>query len=213
MFVMMSIQTQTIYGAVGMLPLFLISLFLAAMIILFGAQMAYVFQNFRPLLRAKQRWDRRVGDYKTYITFRIMLDCVEAFIRKRHPPTLLYFSTKYELTDAQALGILNWLIHEGFLHTVGDRKSGYVPTRDFSSVPVIEVIDAIENQNRRIPKMPDDTAREFIQTMLGTLSEYCNMAMKDLTFELLIQRIEQKRSSEKKSGASVKRKSSQRNHP
>ncbi|MBN1577043.1 MAG: YihY family inner membrane protein [Chitinispirillaceae bacterium] len=189
-FVMMSIQTQTIYGAVGMLPLFLISLFLAALIILFGAQAAYVFQNFRPLLRAKRRWDRRVGDYKTYITFRMMLDCVEAFMRKRHPPALLYFSTKYELTDAQALGILNWLIHDGFLHTVGDRKTGYVPTRDFSTTPVIEVINAIENQNRRVPKMPDDVGREFVQTMLGAIAEHCSMMMKELTFATLIERIE-----------------------
>lgn len=193
MYVMMSIQTQTIYGAVGILPLFLISIFLAAMIILFGAQTAYVFQNYRPLLRAKKRWDRRVGDYKTYITFRIMLDCVEAFIRKRRPPKLSYFSTKYELTEAQTSGIVNWLIHEQFLHTVGDRIEGYVPTRDFSQVPVIEVIDAIENQNRRIPKMPDDTTREFVQNMLGTISEHCNMMMKELTFMSLIERIDRKR--------------------
>ncbi|MBN1759381.1 MAG: YihY family inner membrane protein [Chitinispirillaceae bacterium] len=55
MIVRASFQTQTIYGAVGMLPLFLLSLFLAALIILFGAQVAYVFQNFKPLLRAKRR--------------------------------------------------------------------------------------------------------------------------------------------------------------
>jgi membrane protein len=200
MLVKMSIQTQTIYGAVGMLPLFLLSLFLAALIILFGAQVAYVLQNFRPLLRSKRRWDRRVGDYKTYITFRMMLDCVEAFMRKRHPPGLNYFSTKYELTDAQASGILNWLIHEGFLHTVGDRKAGYVPTRDFSLTPVIDVINAIENQSRRIPNAPDDTGREFVQSMLGTIAEHCSMMMKDLTFENLIGKIERQRQHEKKEG-------------
>jgi len=187
--VKLSIQTQTIYGAVGILPLFLLSLFLAAIIILFGAQAAYVYQNFRPLLRAKKRWDRRVGDYKTYITFRMFFDCVTAFILKRHPPSLLYFSTKYELTEAQASGILNWLIHENFLHTVGDRKIGYVPTRNFADTPVIEVIDAIENQNRRVPVMPDDTTKEFVQSMLGTISEHCNMMMKELTFEKLVERI------------------------
>jgi DNA-binding IscR family transcriptional regulator len=131
-----------------------------------------------------------VGDYKTYITFRMMLDCVEAFMRRRHPPTLLYFRTKYELTDAQALGILNWLIHEGFLHTVGDRGTGYVPTRDFSATPVIEVMNAIENQNRRVPKMPDDVGREFVQSMLETVAGHCTMVMKELTFSILIERIE-----------------------
>jgi YihY family inner membrane protein len=194
-YVMASIETRTIYGTVSMLPLFLISLFLAALIILFGAQVAYVLQNFRPLLRAKRRWDRRVGDYKTYITFRMMFDCVEAFMRKRHPPALAWFSAKYELTDAQASGILNWLIHEGYLHTVGERKTGYVPTRDFSSTPVIDVINAIEDQNRRIPKMPDDITRQYVQSMLGAISEQCGMLMKDLTFGALVARIEAQQAS------------------
>jgi membrane protein len=191
--VRMSFQTETIYGAVGMLPLFLLSLFLAALIILFGAQVSYVFQNFRPLLRAKRRWDRRVGDYKTYITIRMMLDCVESFMRSRRPPKLRYFTTKYELTDAQASGILNWLIHEGYLHIVGDRKPGYIPTRDFSQIPVIDVINAVENQSRRIPNDPDDLCREFVQSMLGTIAEHCSMIMKDLTFGMLIEKIERQR--------------------
>ena len=206
MIVRASFQTQTIYGAVGMLPLFLLSLFLAALIILFGAQVAYVFQNFKPLLRAKRRWDRRVGDYKTYITIRMMLDCVEAFIRRRPPPVLRFFCNKYELTDAQASGILNWLIHEGFLHIVGDRNAGYVPTRDFSQTPVIDVINAIENQSRRIPKAPDDICREFVQGMLGTIAEHCSMIMKDLTFAMLIEKIEQQRGVERKNKGSQRKK-------
>ena len=190
MFVLMTIQTQTIYGAVGMLPLFLISLFLAALITLFGAQAAYVVQNFRPLLRAKKRWDRRVGDYKTYITFRILLDCIEAFYRKRHPPALLYFCTKYELSDGQALGILKWLIHEGFLHTVGGRKVAYVPTRDFMQTPIKEALDAIENQNRRIPSNPDDAARDIVSDIITRMSIACGEHFRNITFQQLIESLE-----------------------
>lgn len=196
-FVTMSIQTQTIYGAVGMLPLFLLSLFMAALIILFGAQVAYCLQHFRPLLRAKKRWDRRVGDYRTYITFRMMVDCIEAFFRKRHPPSLLYFCTRYELTDAQALGILNWLIHEGFLHTIGGAKTSYVPTRDFSQTPVIEIIDAIENQNRRVPDNPEDEGKSVISSLLETISRQSITAMKELTFEGLIEHIELERRNQR----------------
>ncbi|MBN1759382.1 MAG: hypothetical protein JW863_13730 [Chitinispirillaceae bacterium] len=147
-----------------------------------------------------------MGDYKTYITIRMMLDCVEAFIRKRPPPVLRFFCNKYELTDAQASGILNWLIHEGFLHIVGDRNAGYVPTRDFSQTPVIDIINAIENQNRRIPKAPDDICREFVQGMLGTIAEHCSMIMKDLTFAMLIEKIEQQRGIERKNKGSQRKK-------
>jgi membrane protein len=189
-FVMMSVETQTIYGAVAMLPLFLVSLFLATLIILFGAQAAYALQHFKPLLRAKKRWDRRVGDYRTYITFRMMFDCVEAYLRKRHPPSLRHFCLQYELTDSQASGILNWLIHEGFLHKIGDGKPAYVPTRDFSHTPVVAIIDTIENQNRRVSDMPDDDAKPVISSLLENISRQSTSSMKELTFELLIEQME-----------------------
>jgi membrane protein len=190
MFVLMSIQTQTVYGAIGILPLFLISLFLAGLITLFGAQVAYVLQNFRPLLRAKKRWDRRVSDYKTYITFRMMLDCVEAFHRKRHPPALPFFCAKYELSDMQASGILNWLMHEGFLHTVGGKKTAYVPTRDFMQTPIAAVLDAIENQNRRIPSYPDDHARDAVADIIAKLSVSGGGDIRGITFARLIDTLE-----------------------
>jgi membrane protein len=190
MFVLMSIHTQKMYGAVGILPLFLISLFLAALITLFGAQMGYVLRNFRPLLRAKKRWDRRVGDYKTYITFRMLLDCIEAFYRKRNPHEVFYFCVKYELSDVQALGILNWLVHEGFLHPVGGRKNGYIPTRDFMQTPIKEVIDAIENQSRRIPASPDDVGRGIIADIIGNLALSGGGRIREMTFAQLIERLE-----------------------
>jgi membrane protein len=163
-YVALSMQTQTIYGTFGILSFFLISLFFVSLIMLFGAQFAYVYQNFRPLLRAKKRWDRRVGDYRTYITLRIMTDCVSAFMKKKPAPTLSFLANLYELTDSQAQGLLKWLIHEGFLHNISN-KDAYVPTRDFSKTPVKNIVDTIEDQSRKIPSTPDD----FTKTCLATL--------------------------------------------
>lgn len=169
-YVQFSIQTQTIYGTFGLLPFFLLSLYFGAMFFLFGTQIAYVHQNFRPLLRSKQRWDRRVGDYRNYITLRIMIDCVRAFIRKQSPPTLDHFCRKYELTQAQAMGILNWLIHEKFIHQLNQNES-FVPARDFSFVPVRVVYRAIEDQSRRISLKPQDYTREFLSRFMKEKSE------------------------------------------
>ncbi len=182
-YVQFSIQTQTIYGTFGLLPFFLLSLYFGAMLFLLGTQIAYVHQNFRPLLRSKQRWDRRVGDYRNYITFRMIIDCVRAFIRKQPPPTLDYFCRKYELTQAQAMGILNWLIHEKFIHQINNSES-FVPARDFSFVPVRSVYAAIEDQNRRIPLNPQDYTREYLSKFIKQRSEAD--ATDELTFNELI---------------------------
>jgi hypothetical protein len=136
-----------------------------------------------------------VGDYKTYITFRMLLDSVAAFSRRRQPPSLDYFCAKYELSESQALGILNWLIHEGFLHTVGGQNARYVPTRDFTQTPIMEALDAIENQNRRIPASPDDAGRAIVAGIVGNLAVSCGGQLRDLTFERLITDIESARAA------------------
>lgn len=184
-YVELSMQTQTIYGAFGILSFFLISLYLVSLIILLGAQISYVHQNFKPLLRAKKRWDRRVGDYRTYITLRIMLDSVSSFIKKQQPPNLTFFTNKYELTESQAQGLLKWLIHEGFLHNING-KDAYVPARDFSTTPIKEVIDAIEDQSRKVPTTPDDYTRTFVTAVIKKNKEQDTTTGDKLTFAATI---------------------------
>jgi membrane protein len=188
-YVRVSIQTQTIYGAFGILSFFLISLFVASLFILFGAQIAYVYQNFKPLLRAKQRWDRRVGDYRTYITIRMFIDALTAFIKKMKPPDLAHLSRKYELTDAQATGILNWLVHAELLHKVSGKDS-YVPTRDFSNTPVKEVFDLIEDVTRHITPEPADYTKKYLEGLMGRLKTCTGNEIGELTFAQMIAAIE-----------------------
>lgn len=188
-YVQFSMQTQTMYGALGILPLFLISLFLAAFFILIGAQVAYVIQNFRPLLRAKRRWDRRVGDYKTYFTFRILLDCVNSFVHKKTPPTVQRLSRKYDLTEQQTSGIVHWLIHENFLHQVGGVEA-FVPTHDFSFVSVRDILEAIDNQNRKIPISPDDFTRDYVDKLMKQLGKSDSSQLDALSFGDMLEEIE-----------------------
>ncbi|MDD5673101.1 MAG: YhjD/YihY/BrkB family envelope integrity protein [Chitinivibrionales bacterium] len=170
-YITLSIQTRTIYGTFGILPFFLMSLFFGSLFMLFGAQVAYVLQNFKPLLRARKRWERRVSDYKTYFSLRIVLDVAAAFLKHAVPPTLQYFMTKYEMTDTQARGILRSLIQLGYIHAVNEREA-YAPAHDFNVVSVKSVLDTIEDQSRRIPDTVHDYTSQFI-TQLFTELKAC----------------------------------------
>jgi membrane protein len=165
-YVNLSIQTQTIYGTFGLIVFFLLSLYFSSLLFLIGAQTVYVHQNFRPLLRAARRWDRRVGDYRTYITMRIIIDCVKAFIKKEPPPAAAYFCETYELTEAQATGILNWLLHENFIYQLHGNPKRFVPARDFSGETVGTVFSAIDGQYHRIPSHPRDATREYLEKFI-----------------------------------------------
>ncbi|MDR0308006.1 MAG: YihY family inner membrane protein [Chitinispirillales bacterium] len=183
-YVHFSIQAHTIYGTLGLLPFFLLSLYFTALLFLLGAQIAYVHQSFRPLLRSTRRWDRRVGDYGNYITLRMIIDCAGAFIRKETPPDLDYFCNKYELTDAQATGILNWLIHEKFIYQV-HKSEQFVPARDFSSISLKSVFSAIIDQQCRVPLNPQDNIKEYLSKFIKEQNSYTDE--NDITFSELVE--------------------------
>jgi membrane protein len=187
-YVNLSIQTQTIYGTFGLIVFFLISLYFSALLLLIGAQVVYVHQNFRPLLRSAQQWDRRVGDYRSYITLRIIIDCVRSFRKKEPPPTIERFCETYELTEQQASGILNWLVHEKFIHRIQGNDNGFVPAKDFSDDTVCSVLAAIEDQYRRIPVHPQDNTKEYLKKFID---DYGNRKFEgDVTFYELVDAVE-----------------------
>ncbi|MBN1127373.1 MAG: hypothetical protein JXA71_00195, partial [Chitinispirillaceae bacterium] len=137
-------------------------------------------------------WDRRVGDYKIYLTFRIFTDAVSAFILKKHPPDLVTFIRKYELTEPQARGLVNWLIQANFLHSTSSRsREGYVPTRDFSKQPVGELLSEITSQDLKITATPDDYTREFVASLLRNSQGDSGAMAGKMTFEELVSALEE----------------------
>ncbi|KMQ52802.1 Inner membrane protein [Chitinispirillum alkaliphilum] len=186
-YVKISMQTHIIYGTFGILPFFLVSLFFAAILLLFGAQVAYVHQNFRPLLRTK-KWDRPVEAYRNYLLIRMLIDCVRAFIKKTSPPTIDYFCKKYELTQTQANRFVQWLIEQKFIYQV-DGVEAFVPARDFSTLSVRTVYEAIEDQNRYISYVPDDFVRKYIEkNVIGCRDDSCEK--KNMSFLTLVEILE-----------------------
>jgi DNA-binding IscR family transcriptional regulator len=153
-----------------------------------------VAQNFRPLLRAKKRWERRISDYKTYFSLRVLIDAVAAFLGRKKPPALQYFMKKYEVTETQAAGIVNSLIRAGFLHVVNGNGSGresYVPTRDFSKIKLREILDSIEDENRCVPTTPDDFAKSYVAGLIAGVRQRAPAQTDELPFEKLVADIEE----------------------
>jgi len=187
-YVSFNTQTITMYGAFGIFLFFLISLFFASCFILYGAEVAFVSQNFKPLLRAAKRWERRISDYKTYFSLRILIDTINAFINKKKPPTLTYFMKKYELTETQAKGILSFLIRCGFIHAINTHNGAdsYVPAQDFSKICIKEIIDLIEDDNRRIPLTPNDFTKNYVADLISGVKKRNPSSSDLLTLEKII---------------------------
>lgn len=184
-YVRFSFQTQEIYGTFGIVVFFLISLFFTAVFILFGAEVAYVLQQFRPLLRSRRRGERRVANHATYLGLRMLIDIISAFRNRIQPPTLKQFEKRYELTDVQVNGILKILIQASLVHRVNEHDA-FVPALDFSQRKVAEALDVFEDQNRQIPAVPNDSTRAQITRLMETLRMHSGTVLETLTFDQLL---------------------------
>jgi YihY family inner membrane protein len=184
-YVKLSVQTQTIYGIFGIIPFFLVSLFVVAFVFLTGAEIAYVHQNFYPLLRSRKQWNRRVDNHKPYIGLRILIDIVAAFLKRATPPTASYFAKKFELSEAQTSGILKSLMNAGYVNDLQDGK-GFVPRFDYSKEKVKTALDMLEDENRQLLAVPEDRVKGCVAAFLRAKRIFADQKLEAMTFEELL---------------------------
>jgi membrane protein len=189
-YIRLSIQTRTIYGAYGILPFFFVSLFMLTFFVLFGTEVAFVYQNFYALVKVKSMRDRRAADFKTYLGVRMLVDIFGAFLKKQPAPLMQTFVDSYELTVQQINGVLFPLMRGGYINIINGREA-YVPAFDLSQVTVMEVVNVIEEQSRKVPRTPDDTLKKYLSDVLDRMKSAQEPTIAMITLLTLVQVREQ----------------------
>src|SRR5436309_7777301 len=135
-----------IYGALGIIPVFLVGLYFSWLIVLLGAQVAYASQYLRTYLqqRAGEQIDHRGREL---IACRIVLIACEHFLHGTPPPTV---DDLAENIGAPAQW-LNQLVHRlaegGLLVQVDGSRNSVVPARAPDSMTVADVLEVIRTNS------------------------------------------------------------------
>ncbi len=188
-YIRLSIQTRTIYGAYGILPFFLASLFFVSLFILFGAQLAYVFQNFQALISVGKRWNRRVSDFKIYYSLRLMIDIVNSYVNNTPPESIESMVKKHKLMKSQVWSIIKPIIEAGYLYHVAE-KDILLPAHDVSKMKVDDFINSIEENSRKIPNVADEPTKEYLTTLIKDIKNSTNPSLANLSFKELVENIQ-----------------------
>ena len=135
-----------IYGSFAALPLFLIWLQLSWLIVLFGSEVSFAYQNvdtyeFEP--------DSMRVSYsmKKLLALRIAQACISNFVRNEKPLTESMISNNLEIPIRLVRSILYELIEGGILSEVvenSEGESGYIPARDINSLSINYVSQALD---------------------------------------------------------------------
>lgn len=141
-----AVKYNAIYGSFAVLPLFLAWLQLSWLIVLYGAEMSFAWQNADTFefesdsLRASHR-------LKILFSLQITIYLIKSFICGEMPVTAAAISDKFGIPVRWVREILARLVGSGIVSVVkikGSEENGYQPAIDVHALTIRYVVEAIE---------------------------------------------------------------------
>ncbi len=145
---------NSIYGSFAALPLFLILLQISWVIVLYGAEIAFAYQNVETY-EFEVECENASSNFKHLMSLRIMQLIVHRFIAGDSPLTYIDFKKKLEIPARLLRQVLFDLQNANIISEVVGQQSapsGYLPSLDVHKLSVAYVITALENSgSNQIP--------------------------------------------------------------
>lgn len=139
------VSTGNLYGTLGLVPLFLIWLNLSWLIVLFGAEMAYMIDNPERLPSLKQARDVALRPLDLLAA---AVAVAKPYLAGRGPVSLRQIGDQLGMPDESVRVLLDKLDELGVICTVRGRPSAlYVLARPAESIPVAEVLQMTHSDN------------------------------------------------------------------
>jgi len=136
------VTNSRIYGSLGMIPVFMIGLYFAWLILLFGAQVAYAYQNRRAYLQERQA-EGVSQRSREFVALRLMTTIADHFQRGAPPPTLTGVAETLGVPSRLAGQLLQVLVDARCAAEVAPGEAAYVPGRPLDQITAQHILQAV----------------------------------------------------------------------
>lgn len=160
-----------IYGTLGLAIIFLIAIETMWVVILFGVEISYVWQNLYGVLRATAQQVEDEPQFDVYFGLRALLEVARRFDRREEAPSTYRLAEQFGATDSQMLRVLRKLEDAKLVSPVGGEWIGYVPACDPDRISVEEVMTQMEGVSRHLPQ---SGAQDEERAVIGELFDRVN---------------------------------------
>ncbi len=162
-----------IYGTLAAVPVLMVGLYFFWMLLLFGAQVAYNFQNRRSFLAARES-DRVNQEGREFVALRVMIESARDFSRGVPPPSVGTLAERLEVPSHLVSQIVRVLLRTGLLVETNHADPAYLPGRPLETIHVGDVLAALRRGVGAKPPTRADPARAIaereLQRVLGAES-------------------------------------------
>jgi membrane protein len=176
-----------IYGGLGLVPVFMAGLYFSWAILLFGAQVAYVFQNRRAYLQEKQvEAVNQRG--REFIALRLITCIGQRFQFGRRPVTLQEISVELGIPTKLAQQILRTLLTTRLVTETSGSEPAYTPARPLESINCYHILAAMRAANGQEIATREEPVRAEVLGEFSRIQEAEKQAAESVTMLALVDR-------------------------
>jgi membrane protein len=186
------VSNSEIYGSLGLVPVFMIGVYFSWLILLFGAQVAYAFQNRRAYLQDKllENVNQRGREF---IALRLMACIGQRFQNGRPLITLPEISADLGIPTRLAQQVLQVLFAAQLVVEVDGEKTSYAPARPLETINAYDILHALRAGGGQTLPMRDEPGRREVLGEFARIEQAERQAASSLTLLALVNRAPVKR--------------------
>jgi membrane protein len=170
-----------IYGALGILPIFLLGLYFSWLIILFGAQISFAVQNFR--LYFQERAARRIDQQRReLLACRLVLHVCRHYLTGLEPLSVVEWAEQFNAPLQALHQIAQRLIQCGLLCETGD-QAALLPARPPESFTVADMLRHLRVEDERSPATLDPVTDVLAKLAAAGQSSPSNLNFRDFALQ------------------------------
>ncbi len=182
------VTNSKIYGSLGLIPVFMVGLYFSWLILLFGAQVAYAFQNRRTYLQDKlvENVNQRGREF---IALRLMTCIGQRFQRNQPSVTLQEISAELDIPGRLAQQVLQTLLTARLVTEVAGAEPAYAPARPLDAINVHDVLLAMRAGGGQDLSVRDGPVRTEVYGEFARIEEAERQAASAVTVLALVNRL------------------------
>ncbi len=183
------VSNSKIYGGLGLVVVFMIGVYFSWLILLFGAQVAYAFQNRATYLEEKQvETVNQRG--REFIALRLMTSLGQRFERGDPPPTIAELAEELSVPTRLIQQIMQTLGAARLIIETAGAEPGYLPARPLETITCHDVLLALRAGQGQELATRDEPTRSEVYGEFNRIQEAERQAASSVTMLALVHRAE-----------------------
>jgi membrane protein len=181
------VTNSKFYGSLGLVPVFMAGIYLSWFILLFGAQVAYAFQN-RTLYLQDKLAENVNQRGREFVALRLMTAVGQRFQRGLPPATIQEMSGELGIPSRLVQQVLQTLIAAQLVIEISGAEPAYTPARPLETITAHHVLMAIRATPGQELITRDEPVREEVYGEFARIQEAERQVASGVTMLALVNR-------------------------